>query len=173
MPRGRPAAPKAPTKFLNSKRRTIYMTANGKYIAKSEKGATVYNPKARHVKSPGGTVRSLLNSGARVPTAIRPKMTRARRSNSGKARGPRAYKSAAMGVYYKHPIGPKRRGRPRKHMVSPKAGLGLGALFKSLSGGKLGPVARRYKATLARKTKLARKRAAKKTPMERLMASLN
>ena len=173
MPRGRPAAPKAPTKFLNSKRRTIYMTSNGKYIAKSEKGATVYNPKARHVKSPGGTVRSLLNSGARVPTAIRPKAIRARRSNSGKARGPRAYKSAAMGVYYKQPIGPKRRGRPRKHMVSPKAGLGLGALFKSLSSGKLGPVARRYKATMARKTKLSRKRAAKKTPMERLLASLN
>ena len=47
MPRGRPAAPKSATKFLNSKRRVIYMTANGKYIAKSDKGATVYAPKAR------------------------------------------------------------------------------------------------------------------------------
>jgi hypothetical protein len=89
-PRGRPAIPKAPTKFLNSKRRVIYMTSEGKYLAKSEKGATVYNPKAHHVKSPGGTVRTLTNSRARVPTAIRPKATRKVRVNRGKARGVRA-----------------------------------------------------------------------------------
>ena len=40
MARGRTAVPKAPTKFLNSKRRVIYMTAEGKYLAKSAKGAT-------------------------------------------------------------------------------------------------------------------------------------
>ena len=82
MPRGRPAVPKAPTKFLNSKRRVIYMTADGKYVAKSAKGATVYNPKARFVKSPGGTERSIANSSARVPTAIRPKGVRKVRSRS-------------------------------------------------------------------------------------------
>jgi len=88
MPAGRPAIPKAATKFLNSKRRVIYMTANGKYIAKAAKG-TVYNPKARFVKSPGGTERTLANSGARVPTAIRPKMVRKVRSDKHVKRGPR------------------------------------------------------------------------------------
>ena len=110
MPRGRPAAPKAPTKFLNSKRRVIFMTSNGKYIAKSNKGSTVYNPKARHVKSPGGTVRSLMSSGARVPTAIRPKMTRKLRSNSGKSRGPTANVYGLRGLFRT----PVRRGRPPK-----------------------------------------------------------
>jgi len=90
MARGRPAVPKAPTKFLNSKRRVIYMTSEGKYIAKSDKGSTVYNPKAAYVKSPRGTERTLTNSKARVPTAIRPKATRKVRANRGKARGVRA-----------------------------------------------------------------------------------
>ena len=49
MPAGRLAVPKSATKFMNSKRRVIFMTADGKYIAKSEKGAAVYNPKARFV----------------------------------------------------------------------------------------------------------------------------
>ena len=96
MPRGRPAVPKAPTKFLNSKRRVIYMTADGKYVAKSAKGATVYNPKARFVKSPGGTERSIANSSARVPTAIRPKMVRKVRKDKYKKRGPRAGVKAGM-----------------------------------------------------------------------------
>ena len=90
MARGRPAVPKAPTKFLNSKRRVIYMTAEGKYIAKSDKGSTVYNPKAAFVKSPGGTQRTLTNSKARVPTAIRPKATRKVRKDKHKKRGVRA-----------------------------------------------------------------------------------
>ena len=89
MPAGRPAIPKSATKFLNSKRRVIFMTSNGKYVAKSAKGQTVYNPKARFVKSPGGTERSLANSAARVPTAIRPKAVRKVRSNKDVKRGPR------------------------------------------------------------------------------------
>lgn len=126
-PRGRPAVPKAPTKFLNSKRRVIYMTAEGKYMAKSAKGATVYNPKARFVKSPGGTERSVSNSSARIPTAIRPKAVRKVRSNKAKPR-PKA------GQVYRRAIGPKRPvGRPRKAMMgSPMGNMGIAALF----GGK-------------------------------------
>ena len=86
--RGRPAVPKAPTKFMNKKHRVIMMTAEGKYIVKTDKGMA-YNPKAAYVKSPGGTVRSLANSGARVPTAIRPKAVRKVRSNRHVKRGPR------------------------------------------------------------------------------------
>jgi hypothetical protein len=126
MPRGRPAVPKAPTKFLNSKRRVIYMTAEGKYLAKSAKGATVYNPKAKFVKSPGGTERSVSNSNARIPTAIRPKAVRKVRKNRGVAR-PKA------GQVYRKAIGPKRPvGRPRKARASPMGNMGLAALF----GGK-------------------------------------
>jgi len=126
MPRGRPAAPKAPTKFLNKKRRVIYMTANGKYLAKSAKGATVYAPKAAYVKSPGGTERTLVNSGARVPTAIRPKATRKVRKNRGQAR-------LKTGQVYRKAIGPKRPvGRPRKMRASPAGNMGLARLF----GGK-------------------------------------
>ena len=140
MPRGRPAVPKAPTKFLNSKRRVIYMTSEGKYLAKSNKGATVYNPKAKFVKSPGGTERNVKNSAARIPTAIRPKAVRKVRSNLGKAR-PKA------GQVYRKAIGPKRPvGRPRKAMASPMGNMGLAALFggkpvrkmRSNKGGKRG-----------------------------------
>ena len=141
MPRGRPAVPKAPTKFLNSKRRVIYMTAEGKYLAKSEKGATVYNPKAKFVKSPGGTERNIKNSAARIPTAIRPKAVRKVRSNKGGMR-PKA------GQVYRKAIGPKRPvGRPRKARASPMGNMGLAALFggkpvrkmRSNKGGKRGP----------------------------------
>lgn len=147
MARGRPAVPKAPTKFLNSKRRVIYMTAEGKYIAKSDKGATVYNPKARFVKSPGGTERSLLNSQARVPTAIRPKVVRKVRANKGKARGAYAgVKAGALPALFS-PKAKRPVGRPRKHAVSPGGNMGLAALFggkavrkvRSNKGGKRGP----------------------------------
>ena len=70
MPRGRAPIKLNPTKFLNSKRRVIGMTANGKYAVRTGKGGLAYNPKAKFVKSPGGSERSLANSGARVPTAI-------------------------------------------------------------------------------------------------------
>jgi hypothetical protein len=132
MPRGRPAAPKSATKFLNSKRRVIYMTANGKYIAKSDKGATVYAPKARFVKSPGGTERSISNSNARVPTAIRPKVVRKVRSNKGAARGAYAgVKAGALPALFS-PKAKRAVGRPRKYKVSPGGNMGLAALF----GGK-------------------------------------
>ena len=140
-PRGRPAVPKAPTKFLNSKRRVIYMTADGKYIAKSAKGATVYGPKARFVKSPGGTERNVKNSSARVPTAIRAKAVRKVRKNRGVAR-------MKTGQVYRKAIGPKRpAGRPRKYIVTPGRNMGIAGLFgnkpirklRKNSGMKRGP----------------------------------
>ena len=141
MPAGRPAIPKSATKFMNSKKRVIFMTADGKYIAKSDKGATVYGPKARYVKSPGGSVRSVTSSNARIPTAIRPKMVRKVRSNKGGAR-------LKEGQVYRRAIGPKRPvGRPRKVRASPMGNMGLAALFggkavrktRSNYGAKRGP----------------------------------
>ena len=141
MARGRTAAPKAPTKFLNSKRRVIYMTSEGKYLAKSNKGATVYNPKAKFVKSPGGTERAVANSNARVPTAIRAKAVRKVRSNKGGMRRKEGQ------VYRMGAVGPKRPvGRPRKARASPMGNMGIAALFggkpvrkmRSNKGGKRG-----------------------------------
>jgi hypothetical protein len=161
MPRGRKPIEKSSTKFKNAKGRVIFMTANGKYVAKSAKGSTVYNPKAKFVVSPGGTNRVLTNSQARVPTAIRPKMMRAKRVNAGKARGPRAYKAGVLQTYARA-IGPKRpAGRPRKHLVSPMAALGLGALFKSPMMGP-GPVQRHHMRRVAAKQRAAHKRLMKK-----------
>jgi hypothetical protein len=143
---GRPAIPKGPTKFLNSKRRRIMMTANGKYIVKAAKG-TVYAPKARYVTSPGGTERSIGNSSVRVPTAIRPKVVRKVRANRGKARGAYAgVKAGALGALFS-PKKARGRGRPRKYLVSPGGNFGLAALFggkavrktRANAGGKRGP----------------------------------
>lgn len=132
MPRGRAPIHLNPTKFLNSKRRVIGMTANGKYAARTAKGGIVYNPKARYVKSPGGTERSLANSSARVPTAIRPKAVRKARANRGKARGAYAGVHAGNLPALFSPKAKRGRGRPRKHLVSPGANMGLAKLF----GGK-------------------------------------
>lgn len=126
MPRGRARVTLNPTKFLNTKRRVIGMTANGKYAARTAKGGLVYNPKAKYVKSPGGSERALANSTARVPTAIRPKAVRKVRKNRGMAR-------LKPGQVYRAAIGPKRPvGRPRKMRASPMGNMGLAALF----GGK-------------------------------------
>jgi len=132
MPRGRARVTLNPTKFLNSKRRVIGMTANGKYAARTAKGGLVYNPKARFVKSPGGTERSLSNSNARVPTAIRPKAVRKARANRGVKRGAYAgVKAGALPALYS-PKAKRPVGRPRKYRVSPGGNMGLAALF----GGK-------------------------------------
>jgi hypothetical protein len=63
-----------------------------------------------------------MNSQARVPTAIRPKMMRKVRSNKGQAR-------MKEGQVYRKAIGPKRPvGRPRKAMmVSPMGNMGIAA----------------------------------------------
>ena len=143
MARGRPAGPKAPTKFMNKKHRVIMMTGNGKYIVKTDKGMA-YNPKAAYVKSPGGTVRTLQNSGARVPTAIRPKATRKVRKDKYKKRGVRAGVHAGnLARLYASPkastsliglAGMKvmmRRGRPmkaRRYIVTPGSPMGLAGM---------------------------------------------
>jgi len=121
------------------------MTADGKYVVKTDKGHA-YNPKAAYVKSPGGTVRTLTNSGARVPTAIRPKATRKVRRNKGAKRGVRAGVKAgdlarlfASPAASMSPIGlagmkiMKRRGRPARAAmvvarVSPGSPMGLAGM---------------------------------------------
>jgi hypothetical protein len=132
---------------MNKKHRVIMMTAEGKYIVKTDKGMA-YNPKAAYVKSPGGTVRTLTNSGARVPTAIRPKAVRKMRANRGKARGAYAGVKAGALMAMFSPKPKRAVGRPRKHMVSPGANMGIAALF----GGK--PVRKQRARKMLYKVKL-------------------
>jgi len=122
MARGRPALPREPTKFLNSKKRIIYLTSTGKYVANTGKGKTVYDPKARFVKSPGGSIRTASRSIS-VPSASR----RARRRNANISRGPRSGPSrmAMMRMFST----PKRRGRPPKRAMTPASSLAM--LFKT------------------------------------------
>jgi hypothetical protein len=128
MAKGRAPVRLNPTKFLNSKRRVIGMTVNGKYAARTAKGGLVYNPKAAFVKSPGGTERAVANSSARVPTAIRRKEVRKVRKNRGMARG--AYAGVKMGMLPAlfSPKMKRGRGRPRKHLVSPGPKMGLAGM---------------------------------------------
>lgn len=121
MARGRVPITLNPTKFLNSKRRVIGMTSNGKYAARTAKGGLVYNPKAKFVKSPGGSERVLTNSSARVPTAIRAKAVRKPRANRGKGRAARV-DVYGMRALFRTPV---KRGRPAKVRVSP---IGLAAM---------------------------------------------
>jgi hypothetical protein len=132
------------TGFLNTKRRVIFRTAKGKYVAKTAKGL-VYNPKAKFHKSPGGTERAtkFVKNLMAIPSPIRPKFDRKKRKNAGYDRLPYAPRAKGVRVLpvkrrayiaemfegYK----PKRgRGRPRKHLVSPGPNMGLAKLF----GGK-------------------------------------
>ena len=143
MPRGRKPVSPRPTDFLNMKRRVIMKTAAGKYIVKTEKGVK-YAPKAKYYKNPQGSTVAIKYAPANViPSPIRPKFDRKERKNAGVARGKYAARPAGVRVL---PIkraayldklyegyAPKRKvGRPRKHLVSPGANMGLAALF----GGK-------------------------------------
>ena len=84
------------TIFFNAKRRVIMVTNRGKFIA----GST-YNPKAKFFRNPGGAVVSTRYANlTTIPTAIRPKIDRALRSNAGAARG--KYAARAGGVAVRH-----------------------------------------------------------------------
>jgi len=112
---GRPAAPKSPTRYLNSKRRTIWhVSGTNKFVAKSEKGTLVYNPKVRYVKSPGGSERLLTNTKARPPRAIRPKGERRMRINKGMKRG--AYSGVHAGNLPRLFASPKKRAPVKKYV---------------------------------------------------------
>ena len=73
------------TNFLNSKMRRIFVSAAGKYFAKTDDGKRVYRPKAafRKVGAEGST--NKLTKSNVVPNAIRPSMIAGRktRKNAG------------------------------------------------------------------------------------------
>jgi hypothetical protein len=158
-----------PTGFLNTKRRVIMMTGQGKYVSKTAKGGVVYNPKAKYHKSPGGTERSTkyVKNLMDIPLAIRPKFDRKERSNILKKRG--TYAARVRGVRV---LPVKRAAYITEMFEGYPAKRGPGRPRKVRTPGP-GPVMRRFLATRARKAKLAKKRGAKKSPFAKLMASLN
>jgi len=158
MPRSSPQA----TNFMNVKHRVIFKTAAGKYIVRTEKGIK-YAPKAKYYKNPqGSTVHIKYAPANAIPNKIRPKLARKERKNAGVARGKYAARVPGVRVHHvkrKAYIGPmmegyapKRKvGRPRKHLVSPGANMGLAALF----GGK--PVRKQRARKMLYKVKLGGK----------------
>ena len=161
MPRASPQA----TNFMNVKRRVIMKTATGKYVVKTEKGVK-YAPKAKYYKNPQGSTVAIKYAPANViPSPIRPKLARKERKNAGVARGKYAARVPGVRVHHikrKAYIGPmmegyapKRKvGRPRKHLVSPGANMGLAKLF----GGK--PVRKQRARKMLYTVKLGGKRIA-------------
>jgi hypothetical protein len=150
------------TGFLNTKRRVIFRSAAGKFFVRTAKGVS-YNPKAKLHKSPGGTERATkyVKNLMAIPSPIRPKFNRKERKNVGGKRGAYAPRQGGMRVlpvkrnpYLGQLFSPKPvrgRGRPRKHLVSPGANMGLAKLFgekamrkkRSNAGAKRGPRVRR------------------------------
>jgi hypothetical protein len=118
---------------MNSKRRVIHMTADGKYVAVTDGGKKVYNPKAHFVKSPGGGVHVVSNSTARVPTKIRKVAVRKPRANRGAARAPRANVYGLRGR-------PPKAGGPKKYVR--KEGLRKVRSNKGQARKKKDPMAR-------------------------------
>jgi len=126
------------TGFLNTKRRNIFKSSQGKYFSRSEKGVT-YNPKAKYFKSPGGTERATKYLNMEIPTKIRPKFERQERSNVGRKRSPYAARVKGVRVlpvkrrayitemFEGYPA-KRGRGRPRKHLVSAGPRIGLAAM---------------------------------------------
>jgi hypothetical protein len=142
------------TGFLNTKRRAIFHNPmSGKFFSMTPMGGKYYNPKAKVHKSPGGTERATkyLRNSMHIPTPIRPKFNRVERGNKGAKRGAYAKREGGMVVRMK-------RNPYLGQLFSPKPKRGRGRPRKSPAVPKMGPVARRHAAMMARKRKMAAKR---------------
>jgi len=143
-------------------------------------GMKIMLPRGR----PRKVVRHIVTPGSAIGLAgMKIMLARKKRSNAGKSRKVSPIGLAGMKIMLP-------RGRPRKvvrHIVTPGSAIGLAGMKIMLARktrsnkGKArkvraagpGPVMRRYLATMARKAKVSKKRASKKSPFAKLMASLN
>jgi len=131
----------------------------------------------RHIVTPGSAIGL---AGMKIMPA------RKRRSDAGKRR--KASPGSLLGLAGMKIMMP--RGRKRKvvrHIVTPGSAIGLAGMkiiparktrsnkgkARKVRAAGPGPVMRRYLATMARKERLTKKRASKKSPFAKLMASLN
>ena len=141
------------------------------------------------LRSKGGkfVTRTFKPAATPVVVAELQKKIRKVRKNKGTKRGPRA-KLSPIGLAGMKIMLP--RGRPRKvvrHIVTPGSAIGLAGMkiiparktrsnkgkARKVRAAGPGPVMRRYLATMARKERLTKKRASKKSPLAKLIASLN
>lgn len=72
------------TNFLNSKMRRIFVSAAGKYFAKTNDGKRVYKPKAVYRKVGANGSMNKLKKNNTVPTPIRPAAVAGRKVRSNK-----------------------------------------------------------------------------------------
>ena len=131
----------------------------------------------RHIVTPGSAIGL---AGMKIMAA------RKRRSDAGKRR--KASPGSLLGLAGMKIMMP--RGRKRKvvrHIVTPGSAIGLAGMkiiparktrsnkgkARKVRAAGPGPVMRRYLATMARKERLTKKRASKKSPLAKLIASLN
>ena len=130
----------------------------------------------RHIVTPGSAIGL---AGMKIMAA------RKTRSDKGKRRKVSVSPIGLAGMKILLP-----RGRPRKvrrHIVTPGSAIGLAGMkiiparktrsnkgkARKVRAAGPGPVMRRYLATMARKERLTKKRASKKSPLAKLIASLN
>ena len=59
------------TKYLNSKKRVIFLSARGKFFTVAASGRRVYRVRASHVKTDAGSVRKVTKKHKAVPLALR------------------------------------------------------------------------------------------------------
>jgi hypothetical protein len=145
-------------------------------------GMKIMLPRGR----PRKVVRHIVTPGSAIGLAgMKIMLARKTRSDKGKRRKVSVSPIGLAGMKIMLP-----RGRPRKvvrHIVTPGSAIGLAGMkiiparktrsnkgkARKVRAAGPGPVMRRYLATMARKERLTKKRASKKSPFAKLMASLN
>ena len=141
------------TNFLNSKMRRIFVSAAGKYFAKTDDGKRVYRPKAAFRKvGAEGSMNKLTKSNV-VPNAIRPAMIAGRktRKNAGGMRMTEA--KAFQMVFPGSAVKKVRKVRKNKGVArGPREGA---LLRKMAANSNRMALARRRKAAKAKLTTLA------------------
>ena len=135
------------TNFLNSKMRRIFVSAAGKYFAKSDDGKRTYKPKAAYRKVGAAGSMNKLKKTNTVPTPIRPALIAGRKSsgavrkvrkNKGVARGPReGYILRKMAANSNRLAAARKRRASKKAAKSAVAKLANYNPFSVLAGKKM------------------------------------
>ena len=137
------------TNFLNSKMRRIFVSAAGKYFAKSENGTRTYKPKAAYRKvGAEGSMNKLKKSNV-VPTPIRPSKIAGRKTRMNKG-GVRMTEAKAFQMVF--PGTPVRRVRKARSNKGVARGPREGKILRNMA-------AQSNRLALARKRKASKKAA--------------
>lgn len=135
------------TNFLNSKMRRIFVSATGKYFAKSDDGKRTYKPKAAYRKVGAEGSMNKLKKTNMVPTPLRPAMIAGRKTRKN-AGGMRMTEAKAFQMIF--PSKGIRKARKNKGVVR---GPREGKLLRQMA-------AQSNRMAVARRRKASRKNAA-------------